>query len=92
MLDPLFNFGDAPGPIANSRSTVVWSGIAAVGGFCGLAVGSSDQRQRWQRIAVSLAGPGAGFVLAVLGVAAVSLGACGRNGPPELPPGPIFSS
>ena len=34
----------------------------------------------------------AGFVLAVLGVAAVSLGACGRNGPPELPPGPIFSS
>ena len=27
----------------------------------------------------------AGFVLAVLGVAAVSLGACGRNGPPELP-------
>jgi len=34
----------------------------------------------------------AGFVLAVLGVAAVSLAACGRNGPPELPPGPIFSS
>jgi predicted small lipoprotein YifL len=34
----------------------------------------------------------AGFVLAVLGVAVVSLAACGRNGPPELPPGPIFSS
>jgi predicted small lipoprotein YifL len=34
----------------------------------------------------------AGFVLAVLGVAAVSLAACGRNGPPELPPGPVFSS
>jgi hypothetical protein len=34
----------------------------------------------------------AGFVLAVLGVAAVSRGACGRNGPPELPPGPIFNS
>ena len=38
MLDPISNFGDAPGPVANSRSTVVWSGIAAVGGFCGLAV------------------------------------------------------
>lgn len=34
----------------------------------------------------------AGFVLAVLGVAAVSLAACGRAGPPELPPGPVFSS
>ena len=34
----------------------------------------------------------AGFVLAVLGIAAISLAACGRNGPPELPPGPIFSS
>jgi hypothetical protein len=34
----------------------------------------------------------AGFALAVLGVAAVSLAACGRNGPPELPPGPAFSS
>jgi predicted small lipoprotein YifL len=34
----------------------------------------------------------AGFVLALLGVAAISLAACGRNGPPELPPGPIFSS
>jgi hypothetical protein len=35
---------------------------------------------------------GAGFELAVLGVTAISLAACGRNGPPELPPGPIFSS
>jgi hypothetical protein len=34
----------------------------------------------------------AGFVLGVLGVAAVSLAACGRAGPPEPPPGPIFSS
>jgi hypothetical protein len=34
----------------------------------------------------------AGFVLALLGVAAVSLAACGRAGPPELPPGPIFDS
>jgi predicted small lipoprotein YifL len=34
----------------------------------------------------------AGLVLAVLGVAAASLAACGRAGPPELPPGPIFSS
>jgi hypothetical protein len=33
----------------------------------------------------------AGFVLAVLGVAAVSLAACGRAGSPELPPG-IFDS
>jgi predicted small lipoprotein YifL len=34
----------------------------------------------------------AGLVLPVLGVAAASLAACGRAGPPELPPGPIFSS
>ena len=34
----------------------------------------------------------AGFALALLGVAAVSLAACGRNGPPELPPGPVFSA
>ena len=31
-------------------------------------------------------------MLVVLGIAAVSLAACGRAGPPELPPGPIFSS
>ena len=31
-------------------------------------------------------------MLALLGVAAVSLAACGRTGPPELPPGPIFDS
>ena len=35
-------------------------------GFCGLAVGSSNQDQRWQRIAVYLAGPAAGFLLAGL--------------------------
>ncbi|MFO0966475.1 MAG: M50 family metallopeptidase [Gemmataceae bacterium] len=35
-------------------------------GFCGLAVGSAEQRQRWQRILVSLAGPGAGFLFAGL--------------------------
>jgi Prokaryotic lipoprotein-attachment site len=34
----------------------------------------------------------AGFVLAVLGAAALSLAACGRAGPPEPPPGPAFSS
>jgi membrane-associated protease RseP (regulator of RpoE activity) len=32
-------------------------------GFGGLAVGSNDLRIRWQRIAVLLAGPGAGFLL-----------------------------
>ena len=31
-------------------------------------------------------------MLAVLGVAAFSLAACGRAGPPELPPGPAFGS
>jgi len=35
-------------------------------GFCGLAIGSADVPYRWQRIAVSLAGPGAGFLLAGL--------------------------
>src|SRR5437870_3341471 len=35
-------------------------------GFCGLAVGSADLPERWQRNAVSLAGPGAGFLLAAL--------------------------
>jgi Zn-dependent protease len=35
-------------------------------GFCGLAIGSSELPDRWQRNAVSLAGPGAGFVLAAL--------------------------
>ena len=34
----------------------------------------------------------AGLVLAVLGVAAFSLAACGRAGPPEPPPGPAFGS
>ena len=34
----------------------------------------------------------AGFVLAALGFVAVSLAGCGRAGPPELPPGPVFSS
>jgi hypothetical protein len=28
----------------------------------------------------------------VLGAAALSLAACGRNGQPELPPGPIFGA
>ncbi|MBI3410787.1 MAG: site-2 protease family protein [Planctomycetes bacterium] len=35
-------------------------------GFCGLAVGSSELPERWQRNAVSLAGPGAGFLLAAV--------------------------
>ena len=34
----------------------------------------------------------AGFVVAALGFVAVSLAGCGRAGPPELPPGPVFSS
>jgi Zn-dependent protease len=34
--------------------------------FCGLAVGSSELPERRQRIAVLLAGPGAGFVLAAV--------------------------
>jgi stage IV sporulation protein FB len=34
--------------------------------FGGLAIGSNNERRRWQRILVSLAGPGAGFVLAGL--------------------------
>src|SRR5262245_34728841 len=34
----------------------------------------------------------AGLVLALLSVAAFSLAACGRAGPPEPPPGPAFSS
>lgn len=35
-------------------------------GLCGLAIGSSDLPERRQRIAVSLAGPGAGFLFAAL--------------------------
>ena len=35
-------------------------------GFCGLAIGSSELPERWQRNAVFLAGPGAGFLLAGL--------------------------
>ena len=35
-------------------------------GFCGLAIGSNDLQERWQRNAVSLAGPGAGFLFAAL--------------------------
>jgi Prokaryotic lipoprotein-attachment site len=34
----------------------------------------------------------AGFVLTVLGIAAFSLAACGRAGPPEPPPGPLLSA
>lgn len=34
--------------------------------FGGLAIGSSNLRSRWQRVAVYFAGPGAGFVLAAL--------------------------
>jgi hypothetical protein len=34
----------------------------------------------------------AGFVLAALTAAAVSLAACGRAGPPEPPPGPALTS
>ena len=34
--------------------------------FGGLAIGSSNLRNRWQRVAVYFAGPGAGFLLAVL--------------------------
>jgi len=41
--------------------------------FCGLAVGSSELPTRGQRIAVYLAGPGAGFLLAGLVVAVTSI-------------------
>lgn len=41
-------------------------GHIVLAGMCGLAVGSADVPRRWQRIAVSLAGPGAGFVFAAL--------------------------
>jgi Zn-dependent protease len=34
--------------------------------FGGLAIGSSNLRNRWQRVAVYFAGPGAGFLLAAL--------------------------
>jgi Zn-dependent protease len=40
------------------------SGHILLTGFCGLAIGSSNLPERWQRNAVSLAGPGAGFLLA----------------------------
>src|SRR5436309_653190 len=39
--------------------------------FGGLAVGSSNVRRWWQRVLVSLAGPGAGFVLLALVIAIV---------------------
>src|SRR5205085_11569453 len=35
-------------------------------GFCGLAIGSAELPERWQRNAVSLGGPGAGFLLAAV--------------------------
>ncbi len=41
-------------------------GYIILTGFCGLAVGASDLPERKQRIAVSLAGPGAGFLLAAV--------------------------
>jgi Prokaryotic lipoprotein-attachment site len=34
----------------------------------------------------------AGFALALLGAAALTLAACGRSGPPEPPPGPALSA
>jgi Zn-dependent protease len=42
------------------------SGHILLTGFCGLAIGSTNLPGRWQRIAVCLAGPGAGFLLAGL--------------------------
>ncbi len=43
-------------------------------GFCGLAIGSAELPERWQRNAVSLAGPGAGFLLAgIVGAVAWSV-------------------
>ena len=46
------------------------SGQIVLYAFGGLAIGSNQIRNRWQRIAVSLAGPGAGFVflIAILGI------------------------
>ena len=48
-------------------------GHIILAGFCGLAVGSAELPRRWQRNAVSLAGPGAGFLLAglVIGLSCV---------------------
>lgn len=48
------------GRFFGSRGHIVLTGLG------GLAVGSSDVPRRWQRIAVLLAGPGAGFLLAGL--------------------------
>jgi Zn-dependent protease len=42
-----------------------WGHIVLTG-FCGLAIGSNELPHRWQRNAVSLAGPGAGFLFAGL--------------------------
>ena len=51
----------------------VWMGMAfgthgyiVLWGFGGLAIGSSDIRERWKRIAVSLAGPGIQLILFVI--------------------------
>lgn len=41
-------------------------GYVVLYGFGGLAVGSNDLRKRWQRIIVSLAGPGAQFLVLLL--------------------------
>lgn len=48
-------------------------------GFGGIAIGSSDLSNRWQRVAVYLAGPGAGFLL--LGVVMVTRLALGAMEP-----------
>ncbi len=45
------------GRLFGSRGEIVLTGL------CGLAIGSNHLSERWQRILVSLAGPGAGFLL-----------------------------
>ncbi|MCI0380918.1 MAG: site-2 protease family protein [Gemmataceae bacterium] len=48
-----------------------WFGVRGeivLTGLCGLAIGSSDLPRRWQRNAVSLAGPAAGFLLAAIAI------------------------
>jgi Zn-dependent protease len=59
------------GRVLGSRGHIVLTG------FCGLAIGSADLPHRWQRNAVSLAGPGAGFLLA-----AIFAGGCWLYNPP----------
>lgn len=50
----------AAGRIFGSRGHIVLTA------FCGLAIGANDLNRRWQRIIVSLAGPGANLLIAAI--------------------------